>query len=444
MQGSGTELDPYLVTSAADLDDVRDDLTAYYRQTADITLSGEWVPIADWANNIEFEGHYDGGGYKINGLSITAAHGFIDYFVAALFSCTSDAAEIQNVDLVNVIINQPNCDCAGALVGYNSGTVTNCKSSGIVRGYCNVGGLFGYGGGEIKDCSSTCEVTGYDCVELGYEHDSFNVGAFMGAFQDGTVSECFATGDAEGTDNVGGFVGAFVRPVSAGLIENCYAQGDVAGNANSSRVAGFAGSVAGNIDTSYSTGDVTNPGSNTGGFAGYKYSYAEISDCYYDSETSGQSDDDGRGVPKTTAEMKDQDTFVDWYFDTVWRINTGEYPTFKPTVSPYAPTIVGPAKLACAIPAIIMTTVAPPGNAGSCHFKLQSYADEAMTTLIGTQDSSLTPEFWLYSMNGGLSWENFPVAGLDSAKYGARVGARVPVGARKQVYLKASMGVVTT
>jgi hypothetical protein len=53
---------------------------------------------------------------------------------------------------------------------------------------------------------------------------------------------------------------------------------------------------------------------------GLNYS-SPITNSYYDSETSGQSDDDGRGEPKTTAEMKKQETYADWDFDDIWGID---------------------------------------------------------------------------------------------------------------------------
>src|SRR5690606_7290247 len=43
--GDGTAGNPYLVASAAGLDHVRNNVNAYYRQTADITLTGTWSPI---------------------------------------------------------------------------------------------------------------------------------------------------------------------------------------------------------------------------------------------------------------------------------------------------------------------------------------------------------------------------------------------------------------
>ena len=86
-------------------------------------------------------------------------------------------------------------------------------------------------------------------------------------------------------------------------------------------------------DVTRVTSDVEVPkggliGSNNGG---------TVTNSYYDSTVSGQSDDTGKGVPKTTAAMKDQETFPDgetgWDFNTVWSlendaVNDG-YPYLK-------------------------------------------------------------------------------------------------------------------
>jgi len=59
---------------------------------------------------------------------------------------------------------------------------------------------------------------------------------------------------------------------------------------------------------------------------------ATIINCYYDSETSGQSDNSGLGIPKPTIEMKTQSTYENWDFIIIWKIlpsyNNG-YPCFR-------------------------------------------------------------------------------------------------------------------
>ncbi|MDR0516289.1 MAG: hypothetical protein LBH25_04520 [Fibromonadaceae bacterium] len=65
---------------------------------------------------------------------------------------------------------------------------------------------------------------------------------------------------------------------------------------------------------------------NVGGFVGtmmYGWSISHFMyNSYYDMKTSGQSDDEGKGEGKTTAEMKQRATFVNWDFDDIWSINS--------------------------------------------------------------------------------------------------------------------------
>jgi len=60
------------------------------------------------------------------------------------------------------------------------------------------------------------------------------------------------------------------------------------------------------------------------------YHDGEIIYCYYDKETSGQTDT-GKGEGKSTEEMKTQSTYVGWDFAAVWKINSTNngYPTLQ-------------------------------------------------------------------------------------------------------------------
>jgi hypothetical protein len=73
--GSGTEEDPYLIATAYQLYNVRDELDKYFLQIRDIDLNqypyneGEgWLPIGDDVD--AFEGSYDGGGFTISNIVI--------------------------------------------------------------------------------------------------------------------------------------------------------------------------------------------------------------------------------------------------------------------------------------------------------------------------------------------------------------------------------------
>lgn len=81
---------------------------------------------------------------------------------------------------------------AGAIVGHNSGTVTNCYAFGSVKGENNVGGLCGYNYQTIENsfCFSTVEGT-------------TGVGAFTGV-NESTISNCYFNSSInEGIDAIG-------------------------------------------------------------------------------------------------------------------------------------------------------------------------------------------------------------------------------------------------
>ena len=85
------------------------------------------------------------------------------------------------------------------------------------------------------------------------------------------------------------------------------------------------------ILNSYSTGKVVSTNSNSGGLVGGFYlTNNNITDSFYDSDTSGKSDT-VRGTPRTTAQMKTLATFTDisspylngsWDFNSTWNIDT--------------------------------------------------------------------------------------------------------------------------
>ena len=82
--GSGTKADPYLIATAQDLVDFRDEVNASTKQstlcaklTKDIDLSnleGDWEPIGKATNTykdyVAYSGTFDGGGHTISGLII--------------------------------------------------------------------------------------------------------------------------------------------------------------------------------------------------------------------------------------------------------------------------------------------------------------------------------------------------------------------------------------
>lgn len=142
-------------------------------------------------------------------------------------------------------------------------------------------------------------------------------------YNEGTVRNCSSSGSVTGSEE--SYVSGLVA-YNSGIIENSYSTCEVSGGADS-YAGGLLGYNVGTVKNCYSAGSVSAGAiSDVGGLMGIN-DMGEITNCYYDSDTSGQSDDDGRGEPKTTGEMKLQATFAGWDFEDIWEIAEGlSYP----------------------------------------------------------------------------------------------------------------------
>jgi type II secretion system protein G len=338
-------------------------LDGNYIVMKDLDLSGyeNWVPIGKEAS--PFTGTFDGNNYVISNLTINLNY---QHF-KGLFGCISETSEITNLGLENANITGrwyvgglvgrndggtlTNCyatgevtgrNYTGGLVGWNSGgTLTNCYATGKVTGYYDIGGLVGHNNGTITDCYATAEVTGRseigglvgrtysgtysstisitNCYATGEVTGNYNIGGLAGFISNnnGRINKSYATGSVSGNnDRIGGLVGQ-----NYGIITDCYATGEVTGNSETGGLVGWNDET---IKNCYATGEVTG-NDRTGGLVGYDY-YATITNSYYNSETTGQSDT-GKGILSTTAEMKNSARFKKWDFNTVWGIDEGvSYP----------------------------------------------------------------------------------------------------------------------
>ncbi|NOU65544.1 hypothetical protein GC096_16035 [Paenibacillus sp. LMG 31461] len=275
--GMGTESDPYQIKTVEEFDTVRNylDPGLYFKLTADIDLSSYgqgWLPIG--GSSGRFQGHMDGNGHKITGLTINRPN---DNF-SGLFGYIDYDASVSNMILENV----------------------------NVTGKQYVGGLVGrIDGGEISNSYVSGSVTG----------TSASVGGLIGYNYYGTVSNSFSKAIVTGSStNVGGLVGANFGEISYG-----YAAGNVKGTGTN--VGGLIGTNSGTISYSYAAGSVTGSGTKVGGLIGNNSS-GTISYSFYDSGTTGQSDT-GKGVGRSTTEMKTQSTYADsnWDFTSIWGIS---------------------------------------------------------------------------------------------------------------------------
>jgi hypothetical protein len=202
-----------------------------------------------------------------------------------------------------------NGDLIGGLGGVNVGTVNNSYSTGNVTGHLGVGGLVGANGygdpGTVSNSYSTGSVTG----------ESYVGGLVGGNTEESTVSNSYSTGSVAGNLSVGGLMGGN----EGGTVTDSYSVGNVTGVDN---VGGLVGEnlIDGNVSNSYSSGSVTG-NSSVGGLVGTNA--GNVSNSFWDTETSGQATSDG-GTGKTTAEMQDIATFSGAAWNIIAVANSGE------------------------------------------------------------------------------------------------------------------------
>lgn len=191
--------------------------------------------------------------------------------------------------------------------GFIGGFGTNVGSSTVYVSKCSVS--------AVLDFSST---------------GATGLGGFFGV-ANSTISlldinGCYTLGslDGDGQDYVGGFAG--VCAYGGAGINNCFSAMSVIG---SGYVGGFIGTLTGPLDKCYSVGVVTATGGTPtpSGFVPDSFDDgATITNCFWDTETSGYATSDG-GTGKTTAQMKAIATFNDTAtsgLDEEWNITNSK------------------------------------------------------------------------------------------------------------------------
>lgn len=177
------------------------------------------------------------------------------------------------------------------------------------------------------------------------DNDAGSLAGYLG--EASAVTNCYATGTVTSRGNLaGGLVGV----VSSSTITNSYATCSVAGNTAGGLVGGMGGTSS--ITNSYAAGSVTGTYF-SGGLVGNKLGGGTVTASYYNSQTSGKSDNDGRGEPKTSIQLVQEATFSGWDFTE----ETGDWDISEGISYPYLQALV-PASLP-APPALTGITIAP-------------------------------------------------------------------------------------
>ena len=253
--GTGTQEDPWLITSKEDLIALAVFLNSgkaetfdtetvgigncygyYFKQTADIDLTGvSWEPIG-YSGSYYFAGNYDGDGHSIKNAISTGKVDPEGFATAGIFGWVAFGS-VENLHVKNanfLAIGQNNYSYVGGIAGVCYGSsIKNCSvvNSSLESKRNNnnncAGSIVGYStGGTFEKCAAEnnqVKTMAYGGGFVGEVDDDPSYGAGTSTFTNCYTANCSVsskTDDVQGVSLVGGFVGEMTD--SALTVNNCY------------------------------------------------------------------------------------------------------------------------------------------------------------------------------------------------------------------------------
>ena len=276
--GTGTQQDPWRITSQADLIALAEFLNSgnaetfdtenagvgnchgyYFKQTADIDLTGvTWEPIGYSGGGYYFAGNYDGDGHTISNATSTGKNDANGFATAGIFGWVVFGS-VENLHVKNanfVATGHNEYSYVGGIAGVCYGSsIKNCSvvdsslesrrdnnnnCAGSIVGY-STGGTFEKCAAENNQVKTMCYGGGF----VGEVDDNYSVG--NSTFTNCYVAKCTViseTDDSQGTSFSGGFAGEMTD--STLTLQNCYVYQtalSTAGNAVPQGTGVFAGNL---------------------------------------------------------------------------------------------------------------------------------------------------------------------------------------------------------
>lgn len=254
LTGTGTENDPYEITSGEDYafvaQMVKDGYSfsgEYLAQTEDVTLPEGWEPIGvlidpsvghinSGKNMRAFSGHLNG-----NGNTLTVPEGGLPLFGYVKDAYVSDlniyGTRIEGYGLVN---NLEGVGLSGNAITIDHVTLksgTKTLKAGLIGTYITSANAY-------AGCSGGYLVTIRNCVAeegvvIGYDGTQSKIGTFAGRFN-GTIDNCVSYATVYGVDSVGGIVGNQDNSMTTFKVTDCEFRGTVV--ASGEEAGGIIGS----------------------------------------------------------------------------------------------------------------------------------------------------------------------------------------------------------
>ena len=313
--GTGTQEDPWLIASQADLIALAEFLNSgnaetfdtenagvgnchgyYFKQTADIDLTGvTWKPIG-YSGSYYFAGNYDGGGHSITNAVSTGKVDPDGFATAGIFGWVAFGS-VENLHVKNanfVATGQNNYSYVGGIAGVCYGSsIKNCsvENSSLESRRNNnnncAGSIVGYStGGTFEKCAAEnnqIRTMAYGGGFVGEVDDDPDYGVGNSTFTNCYTANCSVsskTDDVQGVSLVGGFAGEMTD--SRLTIQNSYV-----------------------YQATLSTEGTAVPGIKaTGVFAGHLWGGSSIVDtnCFF--EACGTTENAGTASEKTEEEFR--------------------------------------------------------------------------------------------------------------------------------------------
>lgn len=253
--GTGTQEDPWLITSQEDLIALAEFLNSgnaetfdtenagvgnchgyYFKQTADIDLTGvTWEPIG-YSGSYYFAGNYDGGGHSITNAVSTGKVDPDGFATAGIFGWVAFGS-VENLHVKNanfVATGQNNYSYVGGIAGVCYGSsIKNCsvENSSLESRRNNnnncAGSIVGYStGGTFEKCAAEnnqIRTMAYGGGFVGEVDNDPDYGVGNSTFTNCYTANCSIsskTDDVQGVSLVGGFAGEMTD--SRLTIQNSY------------------------------------------------------------------------------------------------------------------------------------------------------------------------------------------------------------------------------
>lgn len=210
--GDGTPANPYLITTVADLQQIKGAPAASYRLAADIDGTGfEFKPVKG------FSGSLDGAGRTIANLTIGQSQ------YQALFADAADGASVKDVTFIDPVISLGDGSMAGVIAGTGMGmTLDNIHIYGLKATGEEFDGTFGSLAGML---SNSATVTNCFVANADIDLPEASAGGIAGELR---TSAAVRTSAFTGTINAGSQVGGIAGTGgTAFVVEDCHVDADI-------------------------------------------------------------------------------------------------------------------------------------------------------------------------------------------------------------------------